>query len=180
MPVTISKRSFFFVSCFLPSFLHKPLCKLLKNCASTESLYTVLEMLTVLLYSLKLKLNKVHNGILQHDGKQSFGSVYNEGILWTSLVCCIRCDREFCIVVEYYNIVYYHASFSTIPVWSLLGSELIKTFLYWNFEIKSLKENTLNYFSNWNWLYIFFSKLLSLYWNNKELLICMLYLHYFI
>lgn len=156
MPVTISKSSFFFVSWFLPSFLHKPLCKLLKNCASTESLSPFLKCLPAFLYSLLLKLNKVHDGILQHDRKESFSSVYNKGILWTSLVCYIRCDREFCIVVEYYNIVYYHASFSAIPVWSLLGSELIKAFLYWNFEIKSLKENTWNYFSNWNWLSFFF------------------------
>lgn len=87
-----------------------------------------LKYLLVLPYSLLLKLNKVHGGILQHDGKQSFGGVHSEAILWTSLVYYICCDREFCIVVEYFNIVYYHASFSAIPVWSLLCSELKKHF----------------------------------------------------
>lgn len=40
------KFSFSFVSCFLPSLLHEPLCKLLKNCANTENLFTGFEMLT--------------------------------------------------------------------------------------------------------------------------------------
>lgn len=83
----------YFQVIILPSFLCEPLCKLLNSCANTETLFTVLGMLTC---GLLFKQNGGYDGIMQHDGKQSFGRVHTERTLWTSpitSICYILCGK---------------------------------------------------------------------------------------
>lgn len=61
----------------LLSFLCEPLCKSLNSCATTENLFMVLGMLTC---GLLLKQNKGFDGMMWHDGKQSFAEFTWKGL----------------------------------------------------------------------------------------------------